>query len=71
VDDHQTHNARFLVDAGGGWLLPQSELHAQALSELIMRLDRAELLQKAQTAKGLQQIQATERVVQACQELLP
>ena len=36
-----------------------------------MRLDRAELLQKAQTAKGLQQTQATERVVQACQELLP
>ena len=71
VDDHQTHNARFLVDAGGGWLLPQSELHAQTLAELIMRLDRAELLQKAQTAKGLQQIQATERVVQACQELLP
>ena len=71
VDDHQTHNARFLVDAGGGWLLPQSELHAQALAELIMRLDRAELLQKAQTAKGLQQTQATERVVQACQELLP
>ena len=70
VDDHQTHNARFLVDAGGGWLLSQSELHAQALAELIMRLDRAQLLQQAQAAKGLQQIQATERVVQACQELL-
>ena len=71
VDDHQTHNARFLVDAGGGWLLPQSELHAQTLAELIMQLDRTKLLQKAQAAKGLQQTQATERVVQACQELLP
>lgn len=71
VDDHQTHNARFLVDAGGGWLLPQAALKAQAVADLILGLDRAELLQKAQAAKALQQTQATERVVQACQELLP
>ncbi|MEI7784600.1 MAG: undecaprenyldiphospho-muramoylpentapeptide beta-N-acetylglucosaminyltransferase [Betaproteobacteria bacterium] len=71
VDDHQTHNARFLVDAGAGWLLPQPALKAQALAELIMGLERAELLQKAQVAKGLQQTQATERVVRACEELLP
>lgn len=71
VDDHQTHNARFLVDAGGGWLLPQQAMNPQALADLILGLDRAELLQKAQAAKALQQTKATERVVQACQELLP
>lgn len=71
VDDHQTHNARFLVDAGGGWLLPQQAMNPQALADLIMGLDRTELLQKAQAAKALQQTQATERMVQACQELLP
>jgi UDP-N-acetylglucosamine--N-acetylmuramyl-(pentapeptide) pyrophosphoryl-undecaprenol N-acetylglucosamine transferase len=26
VDDHQTTNARFLVDAGGGWLVQQRDL---------------------------------------------
>ncbi|MDP0971757.1 glycosyltransferase, partial [Klebsiella pneumoniae] len=31
VDDHQTANARFLVDAGGGWLMQQSALTAQSL----------------------------------------
>eukprot|EP01041_Mallomonas_annulata_P015912 gene15913-33514_t len=31
VDDHQTSNARFLVDAGGGWLLPQGSLSAAQL----------------------------------------
>ena len=28
VDDHQTTNARFLVEQGGGWLLPQADLSA-------------------------------------------
>lgn len=27
IDDHQTANARALADAGGAWVLPQTELH--------------------------------------------
>ncbi len=31
VDDHQTTNARFVVDAGGGWLMPQHEIESPRL----------------------------------------
>ena len=41
VDDHQTRNAAFLVDAGAATLLPQSELTAGRLAaELRAYLDR-------------------------------
>jgi UDP-N-acetylglucosamine--N-acetylmuramyl-(pentapeptide) pyrophosphoryl-undecaprenol N-acetylglucosamine transferase len=33
TDDHQTSNAQALVEAGGGWLMPQSNLDAANLSE--------------------------------------
>ncbi|MFQ5774239.1 MAG: undecaprenyldiphospho-muramoylpentapeptide beta-N-acetylglucosaminyltransferase [Kiloniellaceae bacterium] len=36
IDDHQTANAQRLVEAGGGWLIPQSALTAETLAE---RLD--------------------------------
>lgn len=35
VDDHQTHNARFLADAGAALLVPQPQLTAKFLAELI------------------------------------
>ncbi|CAK0760473.1 N-acetylglucosaminyl transferase [Gammaproteobacteria bacterium] len=37
VDDHQTHNARLLVDAGAAILLPQGELGAERLAEILRR----------------------------------
>ena len=36
ADDHQTANAQHLVEAGGGWLVPQSTLTPESLAE---RLD--------------------------------
>lgn len=33
MDDHQTANARSLVDAGGAWLLPQQEFTAVTIAE--------------------------------------
>ncbi len=69
VDDHQTTNARFLVDAGGGWLLPQAELTAQGLAERLARLDRAQLLSVAQSAHAQRKTTATREVVMACEEL--
>jgi len=38
TDDHQTANARALAEAGGGWLMPQSSLSAQALAERLASL---------------------------------
>jgi UDP-N-acetylglucosamine--N-acetylmuramyl-(pentapeptide) pyrophosphoryl-undecaprenol N-acetylglucosamine transferase len=69
VDDHQTVNARFLVEAGGGWLLPQAGLTPEALAALLQGMDRSSLLARAQAAARLKQINATASVVAACEEL--
>lgn len=69
VDDHQTTNARFLVDQGGGWLLPQADLNAQALAERLKGLTRADLLTCAQQAHLQRKMNATRAVVMACEEL--
>jgi UDP-N-acetylglucosamine--N-acetylmuramyl-(pentapeptide) pyrophosphoryl-undecaprenol N-acetylglucosamine transferase len=71
VDDHQTHNARHLVDQGGGWLVHQPQFTAQWLAEFLQRTTRAALLERAVAAKKMQQLHATEAVVRACEELAP
>ena len=69
VDDHQTTNARFLVDAGGGWLVAQSDLTPELLSDLLQKTTREALLERAQKAKSLQKTEAVAEVVHACEEL--
>ncbi len=69
VDDHQTHNARFLVDQGGGWLIPQHELTPALLAEMLQKTERSALLLRGLEAKKMQKILATEAVVAACEEL--
>lgn len=69
VDDHQTSNARFIVDAGGGWLLPQREMNAEMLSNMLQNMQRSTLLERAEQAKNMQKIEATTAVVRACEEL--
>jgi len=70
VDDHQTSNARFLVDQGGGWLMPQSQLTPEALANLLQKTERSVLLQRGLAAKNMQQLHATDAVVAACEELV-
>ena len=69
VDDHQTTNASFLVDRGAGWLVPQGQLTPASLAAQLQNLDRASLLQRAQAAKQMQQLEATQTIVAACEEL--
>jgi len=69
VDDHQTTNARFLVDQGAGLLLPQQDMTAERLAELLQNTDRNTLLQWAQQAQKLAKTEATAEVVAACEEL--
>ena len=69
VDDHQTHNARFLVDQGAGWLIAQPELTPEHLADLLQKTERSTLLSRGLEAKKLQKLQATDAVVAACQEL--
>ena len=70
VDDHQTTNARFLVDAGGGWLVRQQDLTAQTLAVMLQGMERSELLARAQKAHALARTDAAREVVTACEELL-
>ncbi|MDP3701601.1 MAG: undecaprenyldiphospho-muramoylpentapeptide beta-N-acetylglucosaminyltransferase [Hylemonella sp.] len=70
VDDHQTSNARFLVDQGAGLLLPQKEMTTEGLAELLQKLDRSTLLRWAEQAQSQAKTGATAQVVAACEELV-
>ena len=69
VDDHQTTNAAFLVDSGGGWLVQQRDLTPGFLAEMLQKTERPALLQRALQAKKMQKTDATANVVAACEEL--
>ena len=69
VDDHQTTNAKFLSARGAAILLPQPELSAQRLAELMRGFTRERLLEMAEKARVLGKPDATERVARACMEL--
>ena len=51
VDDHQTHNAKVLVDAKAAMSVPQGEFTAQHLANLLQKLDRSSCLQWAEQAR--------------------
>ena len=69
VDDHQTTNARYLVDRGAALLAQQRDLTPEKLAELIRSLDRATLLQMAEKARAAGKPDATQAVARACAEL--
>jgi UDP-N-acetylglucosamine--N-acetylmuramyl-(pentapeptide) pyrophosphoryl-undecaprenol N-acetylglucosamine transferase len=69
IDDHQTHNARRLAEAGAAIVLPQSELSAQRLSALIASLERTLLLDMACKARVLGRPDAAQKVAEVCIEL--
>ena len=70
VDDHQTHNAKFLLDAQAAWMTPQGQLTPTGLAQWLQGTDRAALLQRAEAAKHMQKIEATSTIVAACEELV-
>ena len=70
VDDHQTGNARYLVDANAAWLQPQAQFTAQWLADFLSGITREQLLEKAQKAKSMEKLHATEHIVAACEELI-
>ena len=69
VDDHQTSNAKFLSNHGAAVLVPQNELTAPKLAELLVNLTREKLLSMAIAARGLAKPEATRVVAEACIEL--
>ena len=70
IDDHQTVNAKFMVDSGAGWLMEQKELTPSSLCKLLMSLNRDEILSKSECAYAKKQTDAAERVVIACEEIV-
>lgn len=67
VDDHQTANARFLSHDQAALLVPQRELSAKRLAEVIQSLDRNQLMAIACKARSKAQRDATAQVVRACE----
>ena len=69
VDDHQTTNARFLSEAGGGWLIQQKDLSPDKLANLLNSLDRKTLADMSQRVQSLAKPQATGAVADVCEDL--
>lgn len=69
VDDHQTTNARFLVDVGAAWLVPQPQFTAQSLAQTFQATRRDQLVAMALKAKQMEKTQAVVAVVSACEQL--
>lgn len=69
VDDHQTYNAKYLSDNGAALLVPQPELTAAKLADLLRATSREKLLGMAEAARKLAKPAATARVAEVCMEL--
>lgn len=65
IDDHQMANARYLSDAGAGLVLPQKDLNAKNLIELITKAQQ-QLDVMAKAAKTCARMDATEAVASYC-----
>lgn len=70
VDDHQTSNARWLCDAGAGFLIQQRDLDAAQLAGLLADLgsDKQRLADMSRAAHRLAQPQASDLVTAQCME---
>ena len=68
VDDHQTANAKQLVERGAAVLLAERGLTAEALADVLARLtaDRAVLRVMAERARGLARPEATRELADVC-----
>ncbi len=69
VDDHQTTNARFLVEADAAWLVPQPELTPQRLAQTLQTVQRPQLQAMAEKALQMKKTEAVAAVVSACEQL--
>jgi UDP-N-acetylglucosamine--N-acetylmuramyl-(pentapeptide) pyrophosphoryl-undecaprenol N-acetylglucosamine transferase len=67
VDDHQTTNAQFLVEAKAATLLPQSQLTVASLSQWFAQQTREQLQQMAVNARRLAKPDAAAVTADVCQ----
>jgi UDP-N-acetylglucosamine--N-acetylmuramyl-(pentapeptide) pyrophosphoryl-undecaprenol N-acetylglucosamine transferase len=65
IDDHQTANANYLVEAKAGSVIQQSDLSADLLAQHI-RMHKDNLATLSDAARGCAKMQATKDVVDIC-----
>src|SRR5687767_9392471 len=70
VDDHQTHNAQYLVQEGAAVLIADRDITAERLAEDLRRLcaGRGKLLAMAERARQLGKPNAAEDLFKSCLE---
>lgn len=68
VDDHQTKNAQYLVKAGAALILPERDLTADQLRNILEDLadNPSKLLSMAQSARKVAKPEALDKVVACC-----
>lgn len=70
VDDHQSVNAHYLVEAGAAVLLPQSQMSAETLYHTLDELlDPHRLTGMSHRAREVARLEATEQLVEGCLEI--
>ena len=71
IDNHQLHNAEWMVQAGASLLLPQAELQAENLAQLLRQLcsNPTRLTAMAHAARNSAQLDATSVVADVCEEV--
>jgi UDP-N-acetylglucosamine--N-acetylmuramyl-(pentapeptide) pyrophosphoryl-undecaprenol N-acetylglucosamine transferase len=72
TDDHQTHNAAFLVAGGAAVMIAERELSVERLAAELLRLcsGRGRLLAMAERARALAKPRAAQELADACVELV-
>lgn len=70
VDDHQTKNAEFLVEAGAAVLMPEAGLNEEILAETLASLmsSREKLISMAARGRGVSVPDSAGRVARLCME---
>lgn len=69
VDDHQTKNAKYLVDHNAAWLYPQHELTPEKIADQILNMSRGRLLEIAIASKKLNIPNTLLTMIEACEEI--
>ncbi len=70
VDDHQTSNAHYLVEAGAALLIQQKDFNAEGLADVLVSLNHDQCLLMAEKAHQLGKPKAAHLVAHCCEELV-
>ena len=73
VDDHQSRNAEFLVEAGAAEMMPEADCDPESMATVLRRLfgNRDELVRMACAARSVSVPDSADRVAALCMEFIP